>query len=191
MALQSRKYVRLIDANYLYATTYVDDNVDAKLINQAIDDAQEIWIQQVLGHDLYNKIMSDCFNETITGNYYNLLNDYVLPALSLWAQYNLIPYLNWKFTNKSVAERTSDTSNPADMASINYLREDVKNRAEFLTKRITEIILNNQESFPEYFTTSGIAEIKPARSSYFSGISLPNSTSICDYGGPCSWIRIK
>jgi hypothetical protein len=164
-------YSGFIDSDYIYIWTIVDRNVDPDLINKFIDKAQNINIQGVLGNSLYIKLMND-FTTTGTypGLYKTLMDSYIQPALAEWCVYHALPYINYKLTNKSVAERSSDSSQPTELDVVKYLRSDIMNNAEYLTEQIRVYILNNQTSFPEYFTYQGIENIKPSRSGYFSGI---------------------
>lgn len=186
-----RKYCQLIDTNYLFERSLIDGNTDPKLLNSSIRDAQEIHIQAVLGNSLYNKIMADAYDSVIDGAYESLLKDWIQPALSHWAVYLVIPYLNFKFTNKSVSELSGQNSAPTELNNIKYLRDDSRNKAEFYTQRIREEIVNNQASYPEYYTSTGIDQIQPMNRSYFSGVWTKYGPDCFDPNGPDATIRIK
>ena len=51
-------YARLISVEYVINNTIIDKNVDADLINKFIDLAQDLNIQQALGYNLYQTIIS-------------------------------------------------------------------------------------------------------------------------------------
>lgn len=178
----------LINADYMFLYTVVDDNVDTNLITKHIFKAQDLNIQSVLGENLYTKLMTDCPN--FTGDYRTLVKHYIQPALAEWTTYHLMPFINFKLTNKAVSTKSSDNSQPSTVDDIRWLRDQVMNNAEFYNQRIKDYILNNQDKFPEYFTTRNSYEIRPNKTSYFSGIytsgykksNLPNSKSdeCCD-----------
>jgi len=174
MAATARKFVQLISTAYLKERTVIDDNVDDKLLKQAVIDAQEMQMQRILGYNLYTKIMSDIYDEVLTDPYEILVRDYIKPAQAQFAFYNVIPYINYKITNKNVAERNSDNSNPAELKVIAYLRDDANNKAEYYAQRITEFIKNNQNTYPEYYYNNSINAITPAGNSYFCGMQLPD-----------------
>lgn len=176
-----RKYTRFINSDYLFATTAIDANVDPKLLEKFIDQAQEINIQQVLGNALYTKLMADAYDDNVQGEYLNLLRDYVLVALANWSLYHAMPFINYKLTNKSIAERSSEDSQATELSVVNYLRENVRNTAEFFTQRVRDFIVNNPGDFPEYHNTTGQG-LRPKSRNYFGGIFLDGN---CGTGNDC------
>ena len=61
----------------LVKNSIIDANTDTDLFIQFIKIAQQIEIQNYLGTDLYNKISADIVAGTLTGDYLNLVNEYV------------------------------------------------------------------------------------------------------------------
>jgi hypothetical protein len=166
-------FARLVSTQYLFKYTIIDDNIDPDLLNKFIIQAQDLNIQQVIGNTLYVKIMNDVVAGTITGPYQILLEDYIQRCQAEWVVYHSMPFLNFKLTNKNVAEKNSDNSNPTSLDNIQWLREQVRNTAEFYSTRIREYIVNNQNDFPEYFNLQyNVSSIKPKPMNYFGGIYL-------------------
>lgn len=167
--------VRFITTEYLFKYTILDSNIDADLLTPYIDQASDINIQQTIGNSLYTKLKNDVIAGGSTGYYATLMKDYIKPALAQWVLYYAMPFINYKMTNKSIAKKTSDNSTTAEQSEIVWLRDQVRDTAEFLTRRITEYIMTNTGQFPEYFTTSGPYQLKPKKDSYFGGIYLGKS----------------
>jgi len=84
----------------LVKNSIIDGNTDTDLFIQFVKISQEIEIQNYLGTDLYNKISADIIAGTLTGNYLNLVNDYVQPMLIWYAQVNYYPYAAYKIKNR-------------------------------------------------------------------------------------------
>lgn len=166
-------YSTFITPEYVYRWSIVDDNVDPNLLQTFIIKAQDINIQTAIGNNLYVKLMSDISNNTISGYYQTLVNDYIQKCQLEWTIYHALPYINYRLTNKAVSEKKSDSSDATELKNIQYLREDVRSTAEFLTRRITEYIINNQAQFPEFFfMTPAQLQITPKLNNYFGGIYL-------------------
>lgn len=159
---------QFLNTDYIYKYTVIENNVDADLITKFIWQAQDLNIQAVLGSNLYNKLMDDCPN--FTGAYKTLVKNYVQPALAEWVVYHSLPFINFRLTNKAVSQKSSDNSNPSTVDDLKWLRDQVRNNAEFYNERVKDYIKNNQSSFPEYFTSDLSYEIKPNSTNYFSGI---------------------
>lgn len=169
-------FSQLLDTDYLFSRSMVDENVDSKLLTTFIVTAQDKQIQSILGENLYNTIMDMVYNNTIAGYYNILLQNYVKPA-HMWATiYEALPFITFKITNKSVVAKTAPNDNVITSVDLNWLRNIVKNDMDFYIQRIREYIINNPSAFPEYFTTVGIERITPRRSTYFSGMYLPKTS---------------
>lgn len=162
---------KFITFEYLVKWTIMDSNVDPNLVEPFIIQSQDINIQSVIGNTLYIKLMNDIISGTVSGYYETLLTDYIQPCTAQWTIYNSLPFLNWRLTNKSVSEKNSDNSNPSTLENVQYLRNTVRDTAEFLSTRIREYIINNQGQFPEYFNPApNVLSIKPSQNNYFGGI---------------------
>ena len=59
-----------------------DGNIDNDSINPFIFMAQNSEIKRILGEQLYNKIVSDYENDTLSGNYLAIYNDYIATILA-------------------------------------------------------------------------------------------------------------
>lgn len=59
-----------------------DGNIDNDSINPFIFMAQNSEIKRILGVELYNKIVADYENDTLSGNYLAIYNDYIATILA-------------------------------------------------------------------------------------------------------------
>jgi hypothetical protein len=160
--------VQFISTEYVYRYTLIEDNVDPDLIKKNIYVAQDLNIQQVLGQNLYTKLVNDLPN--FVGQYQTLVIDYLQPCLAEWVVYYTLPYLNYRFTNKAVSTKSSDNSQPSTIEDIKWLRDQVRNNAEFYSERMRDYIKNNLTLFPEFYFNDLSFSIKPSVTNYFSGI---------------------
>jgi hypothetical protein len=166
---------QFINSNYIYKYTVIESNVEAELVTKFILKAQDLNIQSTLGSHLYNKLVTDC--PVFTGYYLSLIKDYVQPALAEWTVYHALPFINFHLTNKAVATKSTDSSQPSTIEDLRWLREQVKNNAEFYSERLRDYIKNNLSQFPEFYTSEpgNPFDVKPNKSNYFSGIHTSKS----------------
>jgi hypothetical protein len=168
--------IRLISEDYLKNNSTIIQNVEMKYINSTIDNCQRIQIQQLLGTNLYDKIISLVSGGTISSvgneNYKNLLDNYIVPALAQYIFADALPFIHYKVMNKGVTNQSSDNSISVGLEEIKYLTDKATNTAEFLGKRCQEYIKANQSYYPEYYTTNTCDQMSPASTPYFSGIQL-------------------
>lgn len=168
--------VYFISEQYLKDNTSISMNVEPQLLNIAIQDAQNIHIQPLLGSSLYKKLVSLIVDGTIgaIGNekYKTLLDDYVVPATTQWALVECLPYIRWKIMNKSVLGQHSDNTTPAELEEIKFLKAELRNKAEFYGERIVKHLKANYTLYPEYTDSTNCENISPMDNAYFGGIQL-------------------
>jgi hypothetical protein len=159
-----------ITSEYVYKYTVIDQNVDADLILKFIIKAQDLNIQSTLGSHLYNKLVTDCPN--FVSQYRTLIKDYVQPAQAEWCVYHALPFINFHLTNKAVATKNTDSSQPSTVEDLQWLMTQVRNNAEFYSERCRDYIKNNPALFPEFYTIEPGKpfDIKPNKTNYNSGI---------------------
>ena len=152
----------LISTEYIKTRGIVDDNVDDKLLVYYIGKAQDTHTQFILGEDLYNKIMNDVVNNTLTGFYQTLTYNYIQPALMEWTIYESLPWINWKITNKSIVQQTSEKATAIQTSDLKWLKDIQMSAGSFYDQRVREYIINNPAQFPEYYQLNGIERIPPS-----------------------------
>ena len=163
--------VLFISENKLKKSTTINGNVDVELLRPYMKVAQDIHIHPKLGTDLYNKLQSDITGSSLTGNYQTLVENYIQDALVHWTLYECIPFLGYKIMNKNIVRKTSEQSDNAGLDELNYLREVVRNTAEWYTERLIDYVRHNTSLFPEYNTNTN-EDISPTKQNYYRGMNL-------------------
>lgn len=167
-----------VSENKIKQSTAINGNVDPKFLLPYIRVAQEKYVHERLGSDLYNKISADIVAGTLTGNYKILVDDYIADSLVHWSFYECIPFLRFKVQNGNIYSKTSETGNAITTEEAQHLREEVRNTAEFYLDRLVKYLCENNTLYPEYKTNTG-SDIDPDRSpSFYSGIHLGNDTGV-------------
>jgi len=175
---------------YVKEFTIIDDNVDEKNIRIAIKEAQEIEIRRYIGSGLYDEIAGQIQNSTLTALNQTLLDSYIQPALVKWVVYRAAPFFVYKFTNKNISRKNSDNSSGVDFNELDRVMEQLRNDAEYYTRRMVEYLLENETSYPLYQNPgNGIDTIFPSYDAFtcsiFLGGTKKNPTSYPSYGERC------
>lgn len=152
----------------LVKNSIIDGNTDTDKFIQFIKIAQEIEVQNYLGTDLYNKISADIIDGTLTGDYLNLVNDYVQPMLIWWAQVSYLPYAAYQIKNGGVFKHTSENSESVSKSEVDYLVGKARDTAEYYTRRFIDYMSFNSSTFPEYNSNSD-SDVYPDKDSLFNG----------------------
>ena len=164
----------MLTADYYKRNTVVNLNVDEELLHPQIIKAQNVRIEKILGTNLFNVVLAEINAQTYTARITTLLEDYIQPALVEWITYTALPYLNYKLTNKSVSKKSSDNSEPSELNEINYLRQNIRDDAEYYSERTTKFLESNKDIYPEYINgNDDCDDIKPSKLNFISSIYLP------------------
>ncbi len=94
------------------------DNVDDKLIYPEIKAVQDLYIMPLLGSTLFNKILNDIANNTLTGDYKDLMDNYLIMAICNYVMSELPEGLNYQFWNKGVSQKTVDNATQPTMSEM-------------------------------------------------------------------------
>lgn len=152
----------------LVRNTALGGNVDTDKFVQFIKIAQQIHIQNFLGTKLYNKISADILASTLTGDYLDLVNDYVQPMLIHYAMVEYLPWAAYTIANKGVYKHSSENAQNVDKEEVDFLVGKEQKIADYYSRRFLDYMsFNAPNKFPEYFTNSN-DDVWPEKDSYFS-----------------------
>ena len=127
-----------------------------------------------MGTDLYNAIQDGIENSNLTANESALLNNYIADALTQWTLYEALPFLSYKIMNADIVRKAGENSQSASKDEITFLRDIVRNTAEFYTKRMVDYLRHNSSLFPEY-TTNTNEDMSPSKISYTSAMNIEST----------------
>lgn len=159
-------FIRRVD---LVKNTSLNANVDTDKFIQFIALAQEIHIQNYLGTDLYNKISADIIAGTLTGDYLDLVNDYIQPMLIHFAMVEYLPYAAYSISNGGVFKHSAESSVIANKEEIDFLIQKERDYADYYTQRFIDFMCYNASNkFDEYYSNSN-QDIYPDKDAIFNG----------------------
>lgn len=151
----------IISEGKLKAFTDINNVLDVDLIKSTIREAQIIHITRLLGQKLYDRIITDINNDTLSGVYKTLVDDYVQDALIYWAYYESLESIYLRPRNNGLLQpQGGDNALSVDVNLYDKKRQSVKNKAEYFSERLVDYLAFNDEKFPEYGTETN-EEIYP------------------------------
>ncbi len=178
--------VLFISEARLKSLTAIHDNVEPNDLMPFVLQAQDIYVQDVLGTKFYNSLKTNVSGDTLTTEETTLINDYISPALANYSLYLAIPTLNYKFKNKSILNPSSEESLNTGFDEMKYLRENTLDTAQFYMARALDYLCDNSSAFPDYTNPGSDGMMPNPRSPYNSGIVMPRSG--CSCRGECECI---
>lgn len=165
--------VLFISEQYLKDSSYIDENVDAKLLRNNILETQDIRVLPIIGTALYEELKTQIAAGTKTSLNNTLLDDYLKPALKYWVLHDSALILTFKVMNKSIVKRTSENSETIQTTDLDRLMDFFKTRAEIYSEKTTKYLLANTTSYPLYnLPGSSIDTVHPSTNNYTQGLNL-------------------
>jgi hypothetical protein len=164
-----------IDDEYLKTYTPLGKSIDVDLIYPFVQEAQNIYTQDLLGTPLFNYLEWKLYIGTTFSTPYFIQQEVDLiniasKALAYWTIYLALPHLAIQIRNIGVARATSDNTTISTVQELKYIREEMQNLAEFWNQRVVNFLCENSEYFPLYNAKSD--DMYPTTYQYDSDIYI-------------------
>lgn len=156
--------VQFINAEYIKNYTPIGKLVSIEQIKPTNIEVQDSWIQDQLGSNFYVYLQTQYQSQTLNANEQILLTK-IEPAQAYRVAEQMLPFVNWQINNKGVMTQSGDFAASSDLTNMKYLRNELRNRAEFYAKRLSVYLCDNADLFPEY-TVDNSTDMKPSPSGY-------------------------
>jgi hypothetical protein len=172
--------VLFISEQKLKDNTPITDNVSSSELRFSIQQSQAIQIQETLGTNLYEYLLKIVDDNTVNTDinlirYKELLNNYVQPTLIAWSYYLALDNFWVKFMNVGLVQNRNEQGNAVDLKTLQYLKNNAKNQAEFQDNLMRRHLLFRSGWYPEYFSGNlNDGQLPPETDSAFkSNMTLP------------------
>ena len=139
----------------LKSNSILNGNVDQDLFLNFIKISQQMHVQNYLGTKLYDAITTKINTSTLTGDYLDLVTDYVQPMLIHFAMVDYLPFANYQIRNGGVFKHRSENSESTTKDELDILVQKHRTFADFYAKRFVDYMaISANTLFPEYWTNS-------------------------------------
>jgi hypothetical protein len=136
----------------LKSNSILNGNVDTDLFINFIKIAQQMHVQNYLGTKLYDAITTKINTSTLTGDYLDLVTDYVQPMLIHFSLIDYLPFANYQIRNGGVFRHRSENSETVSKEELDILVQKHRTFADFYAKRFVDYMgIFASSKFPEYF----------------------------------------
>lgn len=141
-----------INRTDLVKNTILNGNVDTDTFINFIKIAQQMHVQNFLGTKLYNTITEKIKTSTLTGDYLELVTEYVQPMLIHFAMVDYLPFANYQIRNGGVFKHRTENSEIPSREELELLVQKHRSFAEFYTQRFVDhMSFYASSKFPEYW----------------------------------------
>jgi hypothetical protein len=151
--------VLLVSEQYLRDNLPISRNLDTKDIKPNIQSAQELYLQEILGNNFYDYILTTFSAQTLNADEITLVQDYIKPAVAYRTLAMALPFLSLQIKNKGPQTQSDDFSQPSDFRGLTFLISNAENRAEFYEERLKKYLCKYSSLYPQY--TSNNNDIIP------------------------------
>lgn len=164
------KRIFLISEDVLKSETIINDNTGSEYIGPAIETSQDIYLQQLIGSELLDKLYSLIESSEITNDtnkqYKTLLDEYITNYLKFKVLSEITIPLAYKYRNTGVIQTNGTNVTNTTMRDAGLVQNHYEVRATFYADRLTSYLCANSGQFPEYRSTRDSADILADKDSY-------------------------
>lgn len=149
----------LIDPNSIKAMTYLNNNVDDEVIGQTIRDVQNIYLQEIIGSELFRKLQLLVYNSIIGEDdnidtaeneaYKTLLDEYIDGFLSSKVQVEICAPITFKIRNIGVSSDSDTNVSSVMQNDLRYIRSYFETQHSQYATRLSKYLCKMKESYPE------------------------------------------
>lgn len=160
--------------------TVLNANLDVEYITPAINEAEDVYLREILGDALYNVLVNKINGNTLTGKYQTLVNSYIKPYLTYKVQSILVVPINYKMRNAGVINQYDQGFSTTTVKDTAYLAEHYDGRAEFYANRLITYLKQNASDLPEYgYSADNVTN--PTDSQNVTTLYLGGTRKKCNY----------
>ena len=147
MAL-TRKY--LISTASLKELSLIENNVESNKLSVMINRVQKTQLEPTIGTALFKRLLEDVENNTLTGVYETLMNDYVIDFLVVCCELEYVVSGANKMMNMGVAKYNPQDTQQNTIPQNNDVRDNLKKHRNAYRNSLVGYLMDNKEDFPEY-----------------------------------------
>lgn len=129
---------------------FINANVDDEYIIPSIEEAQDVFLREILGDSLLDKLVELTEAEHLDGKYEILVNDYIKYFLKYKTAGILGMNVNFKIRNAGVIQQYSAEISSTNLEETKYIQNYFAEKADFYANRITKWLELNKKDIPEY-----------------------------------------
>lgn len=137
----------LITEEYLKAYSPIPNNFNWDDIRPFIPIAEEIWVVDIIGRKLYNELLEQVAENSLTGENSTLLLK-IYPYLSMAIVYESLPFLAHHISEKGVTAGKSENSEPISPTELSNMQNNIRTQLDVLKRMLKNFINEHKECYP-------------------------------------------
>lgn len=143
-----RKY--LISTSSLKELSLIENNVESEKLSVMINRVQKTQLEPTIGTVLLKKLLQDVDDDTLTGVYETLMNDYIIDFLIVCCELEYVVSGANKMMNMGVAKYNPQDTQQNTIPQNNDVRDNLKKHRNAYRNSLVGFLEDNKEDYPEY-----------------------------------------
>lgn len=129
---------------------FLNANVDDEYTIPSIEEAQDVFLREILGDALLQKLETLVESGDVSGIYGILLDEYIKYYLKYKTLSILCMNVNFKIRNMGVVSQYGNEAGTTNLEETKYIQNYNSEKADFYANRITKFLILNKKQIPEY-----------------------------------------
>lgn len=154
----------LITINDYKAIGFMHEDVPDDKIKVLIRRVQDVYLENILGTSLLDKLLDDIENSSLTGHYKTLADKYVRDAVVAFCDYEAVLFLKIKLTAKTVGSMSDEHMQSADDNDTDTIQDKLWKHAVRYANRLRGYLKEYSSDIDEYNNPStDLDKLQPDR----------------------------
>jgi len=154
--------ILFIDYDDILHYTTISGNIDVFKINPHIYNSQILYLEPILGSDLYDKIKNLISGNTMTSilnpNYYTLLTSYIIPSVVFHTMELFIPFNSFEIADGGMSQHNPSNASYSPFDDIDRIVAKYRTIGTKYDDKLSKFLCENSELFPEYTSNTGLVD---------------------------------
>jgi hypothetical protein len=173
--MTAQKIPLFVSEEKLKAFTSVNQNTSPELLVPYILQSQDIYLQNYIGATYYMELKDEVLAGSLSANNQFLMDNYIQSALCNFGLMQALPFLKYKFYNKSILSPSSENADSIGLEELKFLQTQLRNTGETYMKRMIEWMVLHPGNYPKYITPNVLDGQLPDRGNpYYNTLVTPH-----------------
>lgn len=173
--MTAQKIPLFVSEEKLKAFTSVNQNTSPELLVPYILQCQDIYLQNYIGATYYMQLKDQVLAGALDANNQFLMDNYIQSALCNFGLMQALPFLKYKFYNKSILSPSSENADSIGLEELKFLQTQLRNTGETYMKRMIEWMVLHPGNYPKYITPNVLDGQLPDRGNpYYNTLVTPH-----------------
>ena len=130
--------------------TGISNATSPELIAPFINTAEIFWLKDTLGQTLWTELKAAISGDTLSGDNYTLVYNYIIPASVWYSYYEASVFIMFRGEAKGFTKKYSDNSQALEKKEFEMLRQSILDNAQTWRNRMIDYLEDNSTLYPSW-----------------------------------------